>query len=92
MLQYLFFDSILSTRPKKKMETEKWRKAADSPLYLNGSLLYPIRFEMKYFVTKQILNFSSTSSPLKIQNFLDLFLERSPLYPTIRDIELQSAS
>ena len=32
MLLYLFFDSLLSTCPKK-METEKWPKAADSPLY-----------------------------------------------------------
>ena len=31
MLLYLFFDSLLSTCPKK-METEKWPKAADSPL------------------------------------------------------------
>ena len=31
MLLYLFFDSLLSTKPKK-METEKWPKAADSPL------------------------------------------------------------
>ena len=43
MLLYLFFDFLLSTRPKKK-ETEKWPKAADSPLlrdkhnkYLNAS-------------------------------------------------------
>ena len=28
---YIFFDSLLSTCPKK-METEKWPKAADSPL------------------------------------------------------------
>ena len=32
MLLYLFFDSSLSTCPKK-METEKWPKASDSPLY-----------------------------------------------------------
>ena len=31
MLLYLFFDSLLSTCPKK-METEKWPKTADSPL------------------------------------------------------------
>ena len=31
MLLYLFFDSLLSTCPKK-METENWPKAADSPL------------------------------------------------------------
>ena len=31
MLLYLFFDSLLSTCPKK-METEKWPKAADSVL------------------------------------------------------------
>ena len=31
MLLYLFFDSLLS---KKKMTTEKWPKAADSPLYI----------------------------------------------------------
>ena len=31
MLLYLFFDSLSSTCPKK-METEKWPKAADSPL------------------------------------------------------------
>ena len=31
MLLYLCFDSLLSTCPKK-METEKWPKAADSPL------------------------------------------------------------
>ena len=31
MLLYLFFDSLLSTCPKK-METEKWPKATDSPL------------------------------------------------------------
>ena len=31
MLLYLFFDSLLSTC-LKKMETEKWPKAADSPL------------------------------------------------------------
>ena len=31
MLLYLFYNSTLSTRPKK-METEKWPKAADSPL------------------------------------------------------------
>ena len=31
MLLYLFFDSSLSTCPKK-METEKWPQAADSPL------------------------------------------------------------
>ena len=30
----LFFDSLLSTSPKK-METEKWPKAADSPLLLD---------------------------------------------------------
>ena len=32
MLLYLFFDSLLSTCPKK-METKKWPKAADSPLF-----------------------------------------------------------
>ena len=32
MLLYLFFDSLLSTCPKK-METEKWPKLVDSPLY-----------------------------------------------------------
>ena len=32
MLLYLFVDFLLSTCPKK-METEKWPKAADSPLY-----------------------------------------------------------
>ena len=32
MLLYLFFDSLLSTCPKK-METEKWPKAADFPLH-----------------------------------------------------------
>ena len=31
MLLYLFFDSLMSTCPKKR-ETEKWPKAADSPL------------------------------------------------------------
>ena len=31
MLLYLFFDSFLSTFPKK-MKTEKWPKAADSSL------------------------------------------------------------
>ena len=31
MLLYLFFDSLLSTCPKR-MSTEKWPKAADSPL------------------------------------------------------------
>ena len=31
MILYLFFDSSLSTCPKK-METEKWPKAAFSPL------------------------------------------------------------
>ena len=31
MLLYLFFDSLLSAC-QKKMETEKWPKAADSPL------------------------------------------------------------
>ena len=31
-LLYLFFDSLLSTCPRK-METEKWPKAADSPLF-----------------------------------------------------------
>ena len=30
MLIYSFFDSLLSTCPKR-METEKWPKAADSP-------------------------------------------------------------
>ena len=33
MLLYLFFDSLLSTCPKKNMETGKWPKAADSPLH-----------------------------------------------------------
>ena len=33
MLLYLFFDSLLSTCPKK-MNTEKWPKAADSPLLI----------------------------------------------------------
>ena len=32
-MQYLFIDSLLSTC-QKKMETEKWPKAADSPLLL----------------------------------------------------------
>ena len=32
MLLYLIFDSLLSTCPKK-METAKWPRAADSPLY-----------------------------------------------------------
>ena len=31
MLLYLFFDYLLSTCPKK-IETEKWSKAIDSPL------------------------------------------------------------
>ena len=31
MLLYLFFDSLLSICPEK-MKTEKWPKAADSPL------------------------------------------------------------
>ena len=33
MLLYLFFDSLLCTCPKK-METEEWPEAADSPLYI----------------------------------------------------------
>ena len=33
MLLYFLFDSLLSTCPKK-METEKWPKAADSPLLI----------------------------------------------------------
>ena len=32
MLLYLFLDSLLSTCPKK-METEEWPTAADSPLF-----------------------------------------------------------
>ena len=32
MLPYLFFDSLLSTCPKR-MEIEKWPKVADSPLH-----------------------------------------------------------
>ena len=36
MLLHLLFDSLLSICPKK-METEKWIKAADSPL-LNKSI------------------------------------------------------
>ena len=36
MLLFLFFDSLLSTCPKK-METEKWPTAADSPLYSAGA-------------------------------------------------------
>ena len=34
MLLYLFFDSLLSTCPKK-MEIQKWPKAVDSPIYIN---------------------------------------------------------
>ena len=34
MLLYLFFDSLLSTC-LKKMQTEKWPKAADPPLLTN---------------------------------------------------------
>ena len=34
MLLYLFFDFLLSTCQKKKIETEKWPKAADSPLHV----------------------------------------------------------
>ena len=36
MLLYLFFDSLLSSCPKK-MDTEKWPKAADSPLIMEVS-------------------------------------------------------
>ena len=39
MLLYLFFDSTLATCPKK-METEKWPKAADSPLLCCSLLCY----------------------------------------------------
>ena len=39
MLLYLFFDSLLSTS-SKKMETEKWPKAADSPLPLESVNLF----------------------------------------------------
>ena len=34
MLLYLFFNSLLSTCPKK-LETEKWPKAVHSPIYIN---------------------------------------------------------
>ena len=33
MLLYLYLDSLLSTC-QKKMETEKWPKAVDSPLFI----------------------------------------------------------
>ena len=45
MLLYLFFGSLLSTFPKKR-ETEKWPKAADSPLF--------------YEITRFVLNNSQT--------------------------------
>ena len=38
MLLHLFFDYLLSTCPKK-METEKWLKAADSPLLIKFDFL-----------------------------------------------------
>ena len=34
MLLNLFFDSLLATCPKK-MKTEKWSKASDSPLFVS---------------------------------------------------------
>ena len=39
MIVYLFFDSSLFTCPKK-IETEKWPKAADSPLPLESVNLF----------------------------------------------------
>ena len=39
MLLYLFFDSLLSTCPKK-MTTEKWPKAADSPLLISRAMCF----------------------------------------------------
>ena len=41
MLLYLFFDSLSSTC-QKKMETEKWSKAADSPLLISRTSLWLI--------------------------------------------------
>ena len=46
MLLYLFFDSLLSTWPKKN-GTEKWPKAADSPLRTNGFFL-PLLSSLTY--------------------------------------------
>ena len=47
MLLYLFFDSSLSSCPKK-METEKWPKAADSPLLYIWYLLSVWKKCLKY--------------------------------------------
>ena len=46
MLLHLFLDSLFSICPKK-METEKWLKAADSPLYI--ILLIGIRKNAQIF-------------------------------------------
>ena len=59
------FDSLLSTCPNK-METEKWPKAADSPLlntilairqlvYYHVSIAFRRRFEHKLFPTLHVL-------------------------------------
>ena len=54
MLLYLFFDSLLSTCPKK-METEKWPKAADfSRLVSIGSSTLFANFQ--YFIASKVLD------------------------------------
>ena len=47
MILYLFFDFLLSTCPKKKMETEKCPKAADSPLHIALHTEGPIKLFSK---------------------------------------------
>ena len=62
MLLYLFFDSLLSTFPKK-METEKWPKAADSPLQYSNHLFQCIPLRV----------FKYSPPPAPLQCFLSHF-------------------
>ena len=66
MLLYFFFDSLLSTCPKK-IETETWPKAADSPLICCGAS----RKNNVHEILDSLKNFVGSASPtitLKTEN------------------------
>ena len=48
MLLYLFFDSLLSTCAKK-METEKWPKAADFPYLYEYQIFFCNKIPYSFF-------------------------------------------
>ena len=73
MLLYWFFDSLFSTCPKK-METEKWPKAADSPLPNFSKIDCSVQIFWDFEFFANFLSQCCKSSLFNYKNLLNLKL------------------